>query len=185
MQFNSVAFQFKFFATAPLSSKSFDGIWIRGLVGKIFEQAFCSQSELICKNCPKQTYCEYPQIFKPSVIENTRLPAYNLHGWKIENAGYVLTFSLVFLGQSSSKIESLLLAFARENKHLQNPDGIELVLSEISSIPRGQKIYLNRKFQSQLKLNELSTNENLPKIVKIKLLTPFVIKTIEEKEDRL
>ena len=117
-------YQFNFILENPLRLDFYSGSLLRGVFGQALRQISCMTKMKTCPDCPLYRTCPYTTVFEmpPPVQHNlqrfSQIPnPYIIEppplGGKVYQAGEVLSFSIVLIGQAIAQLPLIIFAWQR------------------------------------------------------------------------
>ncbi len=121
-------FRFSFRVTTPISLPDYAGSTLRGAFGQALRHTACMTKRKDCHECPLYRSCPFTRIFTTPAPENHALQKFSQipNGYIIEppswgkqeyQAGEILTFHLVLVGQLIKEFPLICYAFERAFAH--------------------------------------------------------------------
>ncbi|SJM89918.1 conserved hypothetical protein [Crenothrix polyspora] len=117
-------YQFNFILETPLRLDFYSGSLLRGVFGKALRQLSCMTKMKVCSDCPLYRSCPYTTVFEmPPPVQHqlqnfSQIPSPYLIeppplGSKVYQAGEMLSFSMVLMGQAIAQLPLIIFAWQK------------------------------------------------------------------------
>jgi len=157
----------------PITSRSWLGYALRGMLGRSLFDSVCINAQPRCEQCALRDTCAYPQVFKPAELGAgvTRLPAYVVHDWSLDESRYSIRFSVLIFGTAVSYLEGWLQGLLRQNGELNLAGAKQGRIVKISDFESSAPLMHGQRLMNTVSPIKITHSDTSHVVVKLQTLT--------------